>query len=174
MHSYDLSIVEAKAFTDEGNSLEFRGGGSSHGLVELVYRLHASRLKVLLTAVKCVSDEREASIDEALRITTEHWYETAQDDFKDKPLYDKLWIVLCDVVEALAFCRREQPYFHRSVYRHAQALLWAPLFNDPEGALNGSFESIPAHKSCRVRGLDSGSCVASAQPIISALFDKKR
>ena len=166
-----MAIDEAKAFGDEG---EFQGGGSCHGLVELIYRLHASRLKVLLTAVKSVRQERGMAIAEALRITEKYWFETPQDGFEDKPMDDRLWIVLCDIVDGLAFCRREQPFFHRSVYRHAQALLWAPLFHDPQGALDGSLDTVPDHKSCRMRGLNSGPCANSAEPIINALFDKKR
>lgn len=173
-HSYNLAIVEAKAFITDGNSLEFQGGGSSHGITEMVYRLHASRLKVLLSSVKSVRHERKRFIAEALRITSKHWFEKSPDGFDEMTPNDQLWAVLCDVVEALASARREQPFFHRSVYRHAQAILWAPLFHDPDGCLKGCLELVPAHKSYRIRGLDSGPCVNSAEPIINALFDKKR
>lgn len=169
-----MAVVEGKAFTSDGNTLEFQGGGSSHGITEMVYRLHASRLKTLLAAVKSVRHERNYFISEALRITSKHWFNKAPDGFEDMDLNDQLWEVFCDVVDAIASARREQPFFHRSVYRHAQAMLWAPIFHDPDGCLKGCLEPVPAHKAHRIQGLGSGPCVNSAEPIINTLFDKKR
>jgi len=71
--------------------------------------------------------------------------------------------VLADVVGAMAYCRRERQYFHRSVYRQAQALMWAPLFDNPDSAVkDGSLAVVTASKSYKVRGLNSGPCVNSA------------
>jgi hypothetical protein len=85
-------------------------------------------------------------------------------------------MVLADIVSALAQCRIEQPYFHRSVYRHAQALMWAPVFYDPvAGIADGSLGFIPAMKSHLLRGLNSTTaCVDSAEVVIHPLFEKKR
>ncbi len=166
--------MEAKAFADEGAHLEFQGGGSSHGLIEMVYRLHATRLKVLLYAVKTPKRYIQAAIHEALRLTEKHWFEEPIEGLGEGSINDRLWSVLCDVVNGLIYCRKEQPYFHRSVYRHAQALLWAPLFHDPNGAVNGSKSVIPSHKCSQLQGLDNGPCINSAEPVISQLFDKKR
>ena len=165
--------MEAKAFVAEGSSLEFQGGGSSHGLIELIYRLHASRFKVLLTAAKTPKEDRKVAISEAVRIAEKYWFAKPEDISEANPV-DKMWTILCDIVDGLAYCRKEQPFFHRSVFRHAQALMWAPLFNNPEGALEGSMCSLPAHKGRQIRGSDGGPCAKSAESIISALFDKKR
>jgi len=66
------------------------------------------------------------------------------------------------------------PVFHRAAYRLAQAYNYAPLFHDPETCNVGSKQAIPTTKSYRIRGLDAGSCVESANAAISKLFDKKR
>jgi len=172
--SYKVAIVEAKSFASDGVALDFKGGGSSHGITEIIYRLHASRLKILICALKSVRHERNHFLLEALRITSKHWFDKVPEDFEEMTRNEKLWAVLCDIVEALASARREQPFFHRSVYRHAQAILWAPLFHNPDNCLEGCYDSVPANKSYMIRGLDSGPCVNSAEPIMNTLFDKKR
>lgn len=140
----------------------------------MVYRLHASRLKVLISAVKSVRLERSYQIKEGIRITSKYWYDKPPGGFEEMTDQNKVLALFYDIVEALASARREQPFFHRSVYRHAQAILWAPLIHDPDGALKGCFEAIPTHLSCHIRGMDSGPCINSAEPIINTLFDKKR
>ena len=81
---------------------------------------------------------------------------------EEKCLRKKVWLILADVVSAMAFCRRENAFFHRSVYRHAQALMWAPIFHDPETTLGqGSLCTVPANKSYHLRGLSGESCANS-------------
>ena len=164
---------------EEGLFPDVQVGGSSHGITEFIYRIHSTRLKVLLIAVKRPKEERDVAENEALRITEKHWFESPENDASTETalsVRERVWIVLADVVAAMAYCRREQPYFHRSIYRHAQALLWAPVFDNPDGAAleNGSLATVSAAKSYKLRGLNSGSCANSAETIISSLFDKKR
>ena len=132
----------------------------------------------MLRAVRKNKDERHLAEIEALRLTEVYWYEESNDVYagrKEEDVRERIWVVLADIVECMVYCRREQPFFHRSVYRHAQALLWAPLFHDPNGAVKkGSSAVVPAHKSYKLRGLNSGSCASSAEAIINSLFDKKR
>ena len=47
-------------------------GGSSHGIQEIIYRLHASRFKVLLAAVKNKCSGREYFEHEGLQISQKH------------------------------------------------------------------------------------------------------
>ena len=171
--SYHTAFVEAKAFEDDGNPLEFQGGGSSHGLAELKYRVHATRLKVLIAAMKVATEDLDQAIAEALRISEKIWYKPQTDDV-DKLLHDRLWIAFIDTVDALASCRQESSFFHRSIYRHAQSLLWAPIFVDPLGITSGDSNSIPEDKASLIVGLQNGSPYLSAETIISSLFDKKR
>ena len=170
--------MAAEKYEKENGALEVQGGGSEHGILEMIYRLHASRLKVLLCAVRKSNGERNSAEIEALKITERHWFEQPQEgsiESKGNDVRERMWVVLADIVECMVHCRREQPFFHRSIYRHAQALLWAPLFHEPDiPALDGSLATVPAHKSYRLRGLSSGSCAKSAEAILNSLFDKKR
>jgi len=144
--------------------------------VEIIYRLHASRFKVLLRAVITTLD-RDAAELEALRITEEHWYDrqVTSADRSGGTIRERVWNVLCDVVSAFAACRRDAPFFHRSVFRHTQALLWAPVFDNPDGDLSsGSLGTIAPTKGYKLRGFNGISCAQSAELLIGELFEKKR
>lgn len=117
LSAYQASLNEKR---DDGGE----AGGSSHGKLEIFYRLHASRLKCLLVAAVAGEDERTAAEEEALRLTEKFFF--SQPDTTSCNLRDRMWTVLADIVSALASCRLQQVFFHRSVYRHAQALMWAP------------------------------------------------
>lgn len=172
LRSYRAALDE-KPDSDHGEA-----GGSSHGATEVFYRLHASRLKCLILAGSASEDERSAAEEEALRLTELHWYSppSNSDSLEDTPIRDRIWNVLADVVSALAQCRLEQSFFHRSVYRHAQALMWAPVLCDPvTGRVEGSKSTVPATKSYHLRGLNHATNAAkSALSVMSALFEKKR
>ena len=164
---------------DKERGLPVQAGGSSHGAAEIVYRIHATRLKTLLWAVRCGKEERDAAELEALRITRKHWYREPENkeniSVEGKEVRSMIWEVLSDIVAVMAQLRIDHPYFHRSVYRHAQALLWAPVFNDPEvGFIDGSIGAVPVSKSVHLRGLNTGVCAKSAEVIMKALFEKKR
>lgn len=150
-------------------------GGSSHGETEILYRLHASRLKCLLLAAEASEDERVQAEEEALRLTEIHWFLPPSNPYPlpTSNVRDRIWAVLADVCTALAKCRLSHPFFHRSVYRHAQALMWAPYFSDPvSGRLSGT---VPATRSCQIRGLNHATNAAkSALAIMTSLFEKKR
>ena len=76
---------------------------------------------------------------------------------------------------ALAQCRINIPLFHRAAYRIAQAFNWAPAFHDPDCDFSlGSTRSVPATKSYRIRGLNTGSCAESAAFVMGTLFEKRR
>lgn len=174
--SYYNAYVEAKRFRDDGNALDSQGGGSTNGLIEYSYRLHASRLKILIAAVKHPNSERNAALLEASRLLEQFWFDANHDTiFDDAKLTDRIWIVFTDIINALASFRKIQPFFHRSVYRHAQALMWAPLIHDPNGSLGGSSDNVPSFKSHRIPELSNHpNAFSAAESIMSALFDKKR
>jgi len=174
LNSYAASLDEARRQENETGS-DVQAGGSSHGAVEVLYRLHASRLKCLLAAVQRTEGESHLVVLESLRLTECHWYDIPDADSK-VDVRRRIWMVIADVVLALAQCRLEQPFFHRSVYRYAQALMWAPVFDNPAtGYILGSLGTVPATKSYRIRGLNSATpCANSAEVIMVTLFEKKR
>ena len=177
LESYNASLCEARKLEKANELVAEKGGGSSHGSCEVLYRLHASRLKCLIRAVGCRQDERAQAELEALRLTECYWYKESDNAGKrsESKIRDRVWNVVVDVVSALVQCRLDFPFFHRSVYRHAQALLWAPILSDPEGCHSeGCFGTVSAVQACKLRGLNSSDAPSSAVVVISNLFDKKR
>lgn len=171
LDNYQAALAEKPEETGEF-------GGSSHGVTEILYRLHATRLKCLLLGVDTHENERDISELEALRLTEKHWYSPPGDNDASESVSvrDRVWNVLSDVVSALAQCRLDKHFFHRSVYRHAQALMWAPVLLDPIGGrIEGSKGTVPATKSYHLRGLNHATNAAtSALAVMSSLFEKKR
>jgi hypothetical protein len=171
---YALSREQASEIEKDGGFAE-QHGGSAHGAVEAVYRLHASRLKCLLSAVDRWEDERDDAVLEALRLTESHW-NLDPGNLSDKTPRERLWIVFADVVAALAKCSQDYSFFHRSVYRHAQALMWAPVVCDPlAGSVAGSLGIVPEALASSVKGLNhTGNAASCATITLSSLFVKKR
>ena len=172
---------------NEGRLVDQQGGGSSSGSTEAFYRLHASRLKILLRAVRRHTEERKCAEIEAIRLISVHKYSESfalPEDFNGDSntisndlVRDKIWGTFSDIVSAMAQCRVKDAFYHRSVYRHAQCLLFAPIVNDPyndDTYRLGSLGSIPITRAYHLRGLSTDSCAKSAASIIASLFDKKR
>jgi len=176
LQAYATSLSQAKQAEEAGDLSAEQNGGSSHGAVEVFYRLHASRLKCLIAAVNRREDERNLAELEALRLTESHWYAKPEEEKHDATVRERVWNVLVDVVNALARCRLDNTYFHRSVYRHSQALMWAPVLYDPvEGRAKGSLGTVSATWACKIRGLNYATHAASsAMSTMSTLFEKKR
>ena len=176
LKTYAESVAYVSALKEKGLFISEQNGGSSHGVLEAFYRLHASRLKCLISAVAKSDDEREFAEQEALRLTECHWFRNPENTKEDSSLRQRLWDVLEDVVGALSKCSLDNSHFHRSVYRHAQALMWAPIiYNPTEQRANGSLGTVPATWACKIRGLNSSTNAASsALNIITSLFAKKR
>jgi hypothetical protein len=174
--AYAMSIAYANKIKKEGGFIAEQNGGSAHGVSEAVYRLHATRLKCLISAVDRPEDVRERAELEALRLTECHWFQAADEKDPNLTIRQRVWKVLVDVVGALAKLALDNSYFHRSVYRHAQALLWAPVIYDPEKERNnGGLDSIPGTWACEVRGLNYATNASySALSVMSSLFSKKR
>ena len=178
LETYSSAFEQAKLIEDEGSSRVEQAGGSAHGAAEVFYRVHASRLKCLIHAV-CQSEEYIGTAElEALRITERCWFNKPPDgQIEEKAdVRDRVWSVVSDIVAALAQCRIDHSFFHRSVYRHAQALMWAPIFCDPvAGRAEGSLGTVPATRSYHIRGLNNATNAASSAAVVmSSLFEKKR
>ncbi|KAG7346110.1 hypothetical protein IV203_005178 [Nitzschia inconspicua] len=171
---YADALKQAKKIENDGRQLADQAGGSAHGSIEVLYRLHASRLKCLIHAVSRNMDELVFSELEALRLTEKYSFVEDTQVSPSSSIRDRVWAVFADIVQGLADCRQKQPYFHRSVYRHAQALMWSPVLNDPTGGA-GSMNTVPATRSFAIRGLNNSTPAAvSAGVVMSKLFDKKR
>jgi hypothetical protein len=176
LNHYAAALAQVKKIEEDGGAIVDQSGGSAHGLTEIEYRMLAVRLKCLITSAVRREEEFVQAEEEALRLTGCHWFHQPEDldSWKKAHIRDRLWAVLADVVAGLAQCRADQPFFHRSVYRHAQALMWAPVLCDPESA-KGSLGSVPPSQGHLIKGLNSSTSAAqSAETIISSLFDKKR
>jgi hypothetical protein len=148
-------------------------GGSSHGLWEVIYRLHASRFKALLRCVYLSPCNRAVAELEALRITEDFPHDqcTYTMQLNNQTVKCRIWNVLCDTVTAFTRCKKDNPFFHRSVYRHAQALLWSPVFLEDFGgdSENRSMQQI------RLMGMDyEKTSEENAKSVIETLFDRKR
>lgn len=173
LKSYADALEECKQLEKDGQ-VEEQTGGSNHGVVEVFYRLHASRLKCLINGVNRREDERNLAELEAARLAESHWLKPP--DETSNILRDRIWTAFSDTVAALAQCRLDHSFFHRSVYRHAQALMWAPVLCDPLGGLRkGSLGEVPATRAFKIRGLNYSTHAAdSGAAVIGSLFEKKR
>lgn len=176
LQAYSDSFSEATSLEKTGElHADQKNGGSCHGPIEAFYRLHATRLKCLIYAVDCREDEREMAEMEALRLTEMHWYHEPGEPLTVSSMRDRVWTVLTDVVDGLVKCRLDHCFFHRSVYRHAQALLWAPVLEDPVGQrAAGSMGTVSATRAFKIRGLNSTNAASSAATVMNVLFEKKR
>ncbi len=173
---YAKGLAEATKLEEAGNQLPDQAGGSCHGSTEMLYRLHATRLKCLIRAVSRGENEREQAELEALRLTESYFFKEAQGEgsTEPRPPKERLWKVFADIVDGLVECRNLKPFFHRSVFRHAQALMWSPVFLDPSSSKT-SMDIVPLAHGSQIQGLDCSKPVAfSAEEVISTLFDKKR
>jgi hypothetical protein len=176
IRNYSVALSDAQQAEKSGGGQENKGGGSSHGSREVLYRLHASRLKVLLSAIRQASDTRGLAEIEAYRITSTSWFDESNKlESSIDHVRDNTWDVFVDSVQGLASCRKGISYFHRSTYRLSQALLWAPVFHDPRFFFRiGSMENVPLSKRNRISELDKDSFAECASSVIESLFDKKR
>eukprot|EP00977_Amphora_coffeiformis_P014319 scaffold3967_cov179-Amphora_coffeaeformis.AAC.1 len=172
IQSYSKSLEHGLLLEKDGALIAEQQGGSGHGATEVQYRLHATRLKCLINALKRNPSEREVAEQEALRLIEQDWYTKSVPHITGN-VRDRTWNVLMDVVDAMIQCRSEYSCFHRSVYRHAQALLWAPIVCDPSQP-EGSFGVVPGSRAYKLRGLNSGSAIESASSVIGSLFDRRR
>jgi hypothetical protein len=176
MSTYAKALAEATKLEEAGSQLLDQAGGSGHGSTEILYRLHASRLKCLIQAVSTNEEEREQAEMEASRLTEKYRFKDPEPEYNTlgKDLRERIWTIFADIVDGLSECRKLKPFFHRSVFRHAQALMWSPVFFDPSSSKT-SMDIVPTTHGCQIRGLDCSRPAAfSAEDVISTLFDKKR
>eukprot|EP00985_Skeletonema_marinoi_P031466 scaffold37702_cov155-Skeletonema_marinoi.AAC.5 len=176
IQNYSAALGDAQKVEKAGGGQDNKNGGSSHGSREVLYRLHATRFKVLLSAIRQAADDFGLAEMEACRISSTSWFDDSNKlQTSDDDVRHKTWDLYVDCVQGLASCRKGISYFHRAAYRLAQALLWAPAFHDPRFCFHeGSIESIPPFKRGRISELDKDSFAECAANVIGSLFDKKR
>jgi hypothetical protein len=172
LQSYSDSLEHGLALQKEGALGVDQQGGSGHGATEVQYRLHATRLKCLIHCFRYHESERSAAEHECLRLVEKYWFSKSPPD-TSTDVRNRAWNVLVDIVDAMIQCRTDFSCFHRSVYRHAQALLWSPIISDPTQT-EGSFGSVPGFQAYKLRGLNSESPAESAASVIGSLFDRRR
>jgi hypothetical protein len=170
MQNYSAALVDAKNM-EQASGGKAATGGSSHGSLEVFYRISACRLKALLFSIRRVKEEQELAQREAIRIVSEAWFGD------DKPTTSpSVWDAFVDCVKALMQCRKEEPKFHRAAFRLAQAFNWAPLFFDPDRYVfsSGGKTDISSIASGSLPCIEAGSCEANAAMVMESLFDKRR
>jgi len=176
IQNYAAALSDAQKVEKAGGGQDNKNGGSSHGSREVLYRLHATRFKSLLFAIRQAAEERELAEMEAFRISSTSWFDesnnmqTSMDDVRRQT-----WDLFVDCVQGLASCRKGIPYFHRAAYRLAQAMHWAPAFHDPRLCFRTGSTEIPPPKRDRISEFfDKASSAECAASVIESLFDKKR
>ena len=102
--NYALAVSEAKsAELLSGPPDKVCFGGSSHGALECVYRLHATRFKVLLNAVKSAPSECEHAELEAYRIASSHWFSESHVQSPTAGIRENAWNIFADCVDGKGF-----------------------------------------------------------------------
>ena len=123
-NAYAYSLQRAKGIENSGAVLAEGQGGSSHGSTEVLYRIHASRIKCVIRALRHQTTNLELAKAEAIRLTSHHRFRSPEETHKGESENITLSDILLDAIEGLQDCRKNHSFFHRSVYRHAQARLW--------------------------------------------------
>jgi hypothetical protein len=72
LNAYETSVAEAKEVESDGGFTAEQNGGSSQGVAEAIYRLHATRLKCLIAAVNQKFDREIAKYRECCKIFRIH------------------------------------------------------------------------------------------------------
>ena len=99
IRNYSAALIDAqKVEESSGGQDRTCVGGSSHGSTEVLYRLHASRFKVLLLAIRRANDERDFAELEAFRIASEAWFDDSNQSATTTGIRAKTWDVLAGML----------------------------------------------------------------------------
>jgi len=99
--NYFKAYTEAKKAELTNGSSDTTKGGSSHGALECLYRLHASRFKILLYAVKRAKEECDLAEQEAFRVTSTAWFDESNQS-ATTGVRGKTWDIFSDCVDGEA------------------------------------------------------------------------
>ena len=185
---YNKSYAAGAAREGPGYSKEKRGdefGGCSHGSIEVFYRLHACRFKCILRALR--SEDKKNAIENTLEMVELYQFEDtfeplASFESDADALSGRLFSFVKDIASAFCYCRsKTNNYFHRSVYRHAQLLLFSPAIVQHELAWPKtpieiiSLPQLSQEQKGQVQGYVLGCThFASAADCLAVLFNKKQ
>ena len=95
--NYSKSCAGARE-TEQSRGGTGETGGSSHGYLECLYRLHATRLKVLVAAIKHAPEECELAELEAFRIASTTWFDESNQP-ATTDIRGKIWSLFADCVD---------------------------------------------------------------------------
>ena len=178
LQTYSAAIADAKEREHLNGGIGKRDkGGSSHGSLEVFYRIHACRFKALVSSMRPSNNDRDLAQEEALRICSVSRFDSSVDIHTLPSHRHKMWDALVDCVKAFMECRKDEPKFHRVIFRLAQAYCWAPFFIDSsQDSSLGSEDTdcIPIFDGVPLPSIDRGSCQKNAALAIESLFDKRR
>lgn len=93
--SYSKALAEAPKASDKAVK-QIDVGGSSHGSLEVLYRLHATRLKVITTAVLRSKEECSIAENEGVRLTSTAWFNSLNKPNASASLRNQVWSLLAD------------------------------------------------------------------------------
>lgn len=175
LQSYSNALADAKE-REQSSGSKHENGGSSHGSMEVFYRIHACRLKALLFSARRMKVERKAALLEAIHITSAAWFGDLTLEPTSSTIRHKVWSAFVNCTKALIHCRTEEPKFHRSAFRLAQAYNWVPVFQDPESHdfVFDNKKDIPSVNGISLPCIEAGSCNKNAALAMESLFDKRR
>lgn len=172
---YSIALVDAKK-CEQTTGGKHESGGSSHGHSEVFYRIHTCRLKTLIRAIRRPRIGRKLAEMEAIRITSLIWFGDAIDLETLPTVRHRMWALFVNCVHALLQCIKDEPKFHRAVYRIAQAFNWAPFFYDSDRYVVGSGckTDVLTIGNIALPCIEAGSCDKNAALAMETLFDKRR
>jgi len=96
LSSYSKALAEAAKVSDNSAMKQIDVGGSSHGSLEVLYRLHATRLKVIMTAVFRSSEECSLAEKEGVRLSSTVWFNSLNKPNASASLRYQVWSLLAD------------------------------------------------------------------------------
>jgi hypothetical protein len=98
IQAYSSALADART-REQSGVVKTETGGSSHGSLEVLYRIHACRFKALLYAVRRVKEERNRAQLEALRIANLEWFDGTSSNQDSDDLRLRVWDAFVDCVK---------------------------------------------------------------------------
>jgi hypothetical protein len=107
LQTYSSALADARLREQSiGGHGKSETGGSSHGSLEVFYRIHACRFKVLLASIRRVNEEQELAEREALRITNAVWFGDCSSLQTSSDIRTQIWGVFSNCVKGIFIANR--------------------------------------------------------------------
>lgn len=126
LENYSSALFDANgADSKNGGTDKSRVGGSSHGSTEILYRLHATRLKVIISAIRKSIVERHVAEREAIRIASLHWFDESNRSSPSAGTREKIWDILAGMSGSICFVYAiDSPISHLKFLIHFNRCCW--------------------------------------------------